>query len=164
MPQWIASELGYVLCLVGFLLIVWEWMVAYRTQGNAIARNSLRSYLALWLATREPAQRAALIVRMKATAQEIRNDYHRTLFSEYIDILARLPADDELKQAAATDKAFEVGNEIEVQAIHGLRQRLIVIGAVAVVIGTLGQIAGSLPVPSSLGLCMTSGTWWCPTK
>ena len=143
MPQWIASEIGLALCLVGFLCIVTEWFLTYRAQGNAIARNSLRAYLALWLTTDVPAQHAALARRMRETAHEIRDEHHRNLFTGYINTLETLERDTQTRMVPDMDRAFEVGTELEAQAIQGQRVWLMGGGILLVVLGTLGQMIGS---------------------
>ncbi len=82
---------------------------------------------------------------MRGVAQELRNVHHRTLFVDYINTLEGLQPDTQRRMVPDMDRAFEVGTDIEAQEIHGLRRTLILVGAVLVVLGTIGQMLGSMP-------------------
>jgi hypothetical protein len=151
-PQWLAGETGYALAIVGFLLLVIEWVHVFNTQGNTLARDSLRAHLLDWREARDTDHgtgadsRAASIRRMRAELRRIRDKRQRELFSGYVGQLENTdPANDVALDRL--DRAFAVGTPIEEEQRRPRRRTLMLLGAVLVVVGTLGQMVSTYPKP-----------------
>ena len=149
-PSWVAGEIGYLLAIVGFLVLVCEWWHVYRTQGSTLARDALRTYLRDWREAEDAEQgtaeetRRATVRRMQETVASVNYKHHRDLFTDYVNQLARIdPADG--RQLERLDRAFAAGTPIEEWAKRPWRRRLMLIGAVMVVIGNALQMVSTYP-------------------
>lgn len=144
MPNWLAGELGYVFAIVGFILIVCEWRYVFDTQGNMLARQTLQYQLREWRELRDGDidTCAALKLRMRETASTIRDAYQRHLFIEYVD---KLPSPSNTSRLDDLDRAFAAGTPIEEWEKRTWRRKLMILGAILVVVGNLLQMVGTYP-------------------
>ena len=157
MPQWMAAEIGSFLSIVGLLVIVREWVYAFRVQGNSLAREDLRTYLRE-RATDEPT-RTANIRRMEQVLPEIEDEGQRELFAGYVAQLATTSQAD-ARRADEIDAAFDVGSPLDEKARRSRRGGLVVLGTVLAIVGTLGQMVGAYPKP--FGPFCDTKEWTCP--
>lgn len=164
MPQWIVSEVGLLLCLAGFGLLVREWIHVFRAQGNALAREDLLVYLREWRRATEDATRTANVRRMRELAlPEIKHDQRR-MYSNYIDMLENMRPDNQgdLDELACS---FKTGTFLEDKERRNRRVRLMKFAVGLVIAGTAGQMAGSFADPVRIGLCSPASKdsiWKCP--
>ena len=162
MPQWLAGEMGYALSIVGFLLLVREWFHVFDTQGNTLARDSLRASLQEWRDARatdtNSQTRTAIVQRMQVMVASIKARDQRNLFKDYVGQLAKIDPGDGLR-LDALDRAFAVGTPIEEDEKRVRRRRLMIIGAIFVVVGSAGQMIATYP--KSLGPFCDSKEWRC---
>jgi hypothetical protein len=159
MPQWLVGEIGYVLAIMGFSIIVFEWLHVFKIQGNTLNRESLRAYLAEWRTGASPEGRTTIVDRMKATVEEIEDRTQRGLFAAYVAQLSDIdPA--ATRRLDELDRAFAVGTPIEEWEKRSQRRKLMIVGAVLVVVGSVGQMVSTYPKP--FGPFCKSEIWTCP--
>ena len=169
MPQWVAGEIGYVLAIIGFVLIVREWFHVFNVQGNSLARENLRLFLREWREANDTGRgtaqeaRDANIRRMRETVQRMKG-YQRELFDRYVCTLASDVQPDDHLHVDGLDRAFAIGTPIEDEQRRPRRRKLMIIGAVFVVVGSLGQMVSTAPEP--FGPFCRNGGWslTCPGK
>ena len=146
MPKWLVGEIGYVLAIIGFMMIVREWWQVYRAQGNALAREDLRVHLREWRKAEDEPTRTASIRRMEETLPEILDDGHRELFAGYIAMLSTVRPHD-VDRVDEIDTAFHVGSPLEEKRWRPSRRTLMFVGVVLVIVGTVGQAISTWPKP-----------------
>lgn len=149
MPQWVMQEIGLGLDIVGFLLIVGDWWVAYAAQGRAIAWSDLRSYALELRGTSDLQQRAAIGRKMKA-AVELVGDYRDAALSA-VNLAATASAEEDTKWSEVV-KSLDAGPPLDAAWVHPGRRKLMVLGAALVVLGFICQgiasWAGAVPFPT----------------
>lgn len=158
MPLWLVSEFGYGLALAGFLLLILEWRYVFHIQGNSVARRSLRDYLAAWREQTDEKQRAAIVEKMRQTVAEFRGTDDPPLYRGYVEQLKRLNQANTF-HLDNLDRAFDVGSPIEEGRKRGKRCWLVAFAVLLVILGTAGQMIGTLPEPIG-PFCKSTG-WWC---
>jgi hypothetical protein len=167
MPQWLAGEIGYALAIVGFVIIVCEWIYVFNTQGNTLARDTLRAFLDEWRRAADAHhssaddQRRAWVRRMRESVALIKDRHQRETYGGYVGQLEQIRPD-ETQRLDELDRAFAVGTPIEEERKRPKRRKLMIVGAVLVVVGSLGQMVSTAPKP--FGPFCDSKEWTCPTR